>query len=352
MINITINKNDAHQRLDRFLRKYLPGAQLSYIYKAIRKDVKVNGSRAKNDTILEEGDSLQLYISDEMMKKLHPKKNTAKHSVSKRSFGIAYEDDNMLVAVKPQGLLTHGDHKEKKDTLVNQVTDYLIGTGAYIPRIEKTFTPAAVNRLDRNTSGLVIFGKNSTSLRELNDIIKRRDGIEKYYLAIAIGELKENLRLGGKLIKDEARNIVKIDSFSKHSGKEYISSENYNAVYDEDSTSEIGKQIETVVKPLVYRNGFTLVEINLITGRSHQIRAHLAEAGYPLLGDEKYGKALKHVENMDMRGQMLHAYKLKFNDYTKEIFSLNFGEITALPQGRAYEKWKELFPDIEKYISK
>lgn len=348
MIDIIINENDAHQRLDRFLRKYLPGAQLSYIYKAIRKDVKLNGLRVKNDTMLEAGDSLKLYISDDMLEKLRPEKKIGKRNGVKRSFGIAYEDENILIAVKPEGLLTHGNHKEKKDTLVNQITDYLIETGAYIPRVEKTFAPAAVNRLDRNTSGLVIFGKNSSALRTLSNIIRNRNGIEKYYLAIITGELHEKLHLEGKLTKDEELNIVKIDSFLKRSENEVITIEN------EDIHATGGKHIETEVKPLACRNGLTLAEIKLITGRTHQIRAHLAEAGYPILGDGKYDKAGRGVStarDLELRGQMLHAYRLKFDDNYKAALALKCGTITALPQGRAGEKWKLLFSDMEKYIS-
>ena len=158
MIKITITENQGNQRLDRFLKKYFDRAPLSHIYKLIRKDVKVNGKRQKEDTMLAAGDELTIYLSEEDAKALQTVK---KHVKAKRQFRIAYEDENILVCEKPFGLLTHGDHTEKKNHLANQVVDYLIQTGAYQPRLEKTFTPAPANRLDRNTTGLVIFGKHA-----------------------------------------------------------------------------------------------------------------------------------------------------------------------------------------------
>ena len=152
MVKIEIGKNEQNQRLDKFLRKYLANAPLSFIYKAIRKDVKVNGKRGKEDTLLQLGDEVTLYISETDMEKFRKERRGGR---VKRQFSIAYEDENILAAVKPYGLLTHGDSREKKNHLANQVIDYLIEKGDYNPRIEKTFTPAPVNRLDRNTTGLV-----------------------------------------------------------------------------------------------------------------------------------------------------------------------------------------------------
>lgn len=150
MINIEIGKNEQDQRLDKFLRKYLGNAPLSFIYKAIRKDVKVNGKRAKEDTVLRLGDTLSLYIKEEDLAAFQKKR---KLSHARRQFQIAYEDENILAVEKPYGLLTHGDSTEKKNHLTNQVIDYLIEKGDYNPRLEKTFVPAPVNRLDRNTTG-------------------------------------------------------------------------------------------------------------------------------------------------------------------------------------------------------
>ena len=156
MKQIVIGENDAGQRLDRFLKKYLAAAPLSAVYKAVRKDVKVDGARCKEDYQLSAGQTLTLYLSDAQIEEWTRKDERVK---AKRQFGLVFEDDNIIIVSKPFGLLVHGDKTEKKDTLANQVIDYLIGTGAYSPRAEKSFVPGPANRLDRNTTGIVVFGK-------------------------------------------------------------------------------------------------------------------------------------------------------------------------------------------------
>ena len=163
MIEIEITENEDNQRLDKFLRKYLPNAPLSYIFKLLRKkDVKINDKRANQEAIIKNGDNLKIYITDDDYAKFKSNKKTM---VVRKQFNIAYEDENILVVIKPKGLLVHGTQEEKKNTLVNQVITYLQSTGEYNPRTEKTFVPASVNRLDRNTSGLVLFGKNYKACR-------------------------------------------------------------------------------------------------------------------------------------------------------------------------------------------
>ena len=157
MQKIKVTANDSKRRLDRFLRKYLERATLGSIYKIIRKDVKVNGQRKDNNYVLEEGDEITLYLSDERIAALSAPKKTASRRKTKKTFTVIYEDDNILIANKPFGLLTHGDRNEKKNHLANQVKDYLIEKGEYNPRTEKVFSPAPANRLDRNTTGLVLF---------------------------------------------------------------------------------------------------------------------------------------------------------------------------------------------------
>ena len=304
MTDIRITANDAGRRLDRFLRKYLPGASLSEIYKIIRKDAKVDGKRRSESYILNEGETLTLYLSDEAFEKLSRgrsafgAKTPAKASKAKRTFKITYEDDNVLMVNKPYGLLTHGDSHEKKDHLANQVKDYLIASGAYDPRSEKVFSPAPVNRLDRNTTGIVLFGKTAAAMRELGRMI-REDDIRKFYLTIACGVIEHELHLGGSLVKDEAANKVRILDGGD------------------------GKDIETIVRPLrilSFGSGLkaTLCEVELVTGRSHQIRAHLASTGHPLIGDSKYadrGEALinKYVrDNFGLTTQLLHACRVEF----------------------------------------
>lgn len=341
MTEIEIRVNEADQRLDRFLRKYLKGAPLSYIYKIIRKDVKINGARAKTDTMLVCGDRIRLYIKDEEIQRYRPK--PAQRTNVKRSFAVAYEDDNILAVEKPFGLLTHGDGQEKKNTLVNQVIDYLIEKGEYIPRIEKSFSPAAVNRLDRNTTGLVLFGKNSAALRLLNEMIKDKESIEKYYLTIICGELKNEIRLKGSLRKDERRNRVKV-SLSVPDAENGL--EQRCDGMDEYGGKDKVKYIETKARPILYRNGYTLTEVRLLTGRSHQIRAHLAAAGYPVLGDGKYGNASENKKISEKYGlttQFLHAYRLRFNHVEDFLSYLNDTEITAALSGMQKEIVEELF---------
>ena len=207
MVKITVEKNEDNQRLDRFLRKYMKSAPLSLIYKLIRKDVKVNGKRAREDYVLAGGDEIVIYMSPEELDGYRVRKEAVR---SRRQFKIAYEDENILAAEKPFGLLTHGDRTEKKNHLANQVLSYLMEKGEYDPRTERTFTPAPANRLDRNTTGLVLFGKNGEALRELNRMIREKSYVSKYYITIARGNVRGPLILRDRMEKDSAANIVRV----------------------------------------------------------------------------------------------------------------------------------------------
>lgn len=306
MLNVEIGDNECNQRLDKFLRKYLGEAPLSYIYKAIRKDVKVNGKRSKGEYVLLSGDVVSLYISEEDFAKFRRK---PRKTGARRQFGIAYEDENIIVAEKPFGLLTHGDSTEKKNHLANQVVDYLIEKGDYDPRREKTFSPASVSRLDRNTTGLVIFCKNYHALQVFNSMIREKGIIKKYYLTVVAGQLDEPLHLEDKMTKNEATNTV--------------------TVVGNDAE---GKTMETIATPLSTNGKYTLCEIEIVTGRTHQIRAHLASAGYPVIGDAKYGDRMVNNEvrrRFDLTTQLLHAYKLSFDGCADGFEYLNGKVITA-----------------------
>lgn len=290
MVKITVEKNEDNQRLDRFLRKYMKSAPLSLIYKLIRKDVKVNGKRAREDYVLAGGDEIVIYMSPEELDGYRVRKETVR---SRRQFKIAYEDENILAAEKPFGLLTHGDRTEKKNHLANQVLSYLTEKGEYDPRTERTFTPAPANRLDRNTTGLVLFGKNGEALRELNRMIREKGYVSKYYITIAKGNVREPLILRDKMEKDGATNTIRVKSEGE----------------------EGGKLMETIARPLANVPGYTLLEVELITGRTHQIRAHLAKAGHPIIGDAKYGnpQVNRMIEKKyGLSTQFLHAYRLYF----------------------------------------
>ena len=292
MVNITISKNQGEQRLDRFLKKYFPKASLGHIYKMIRKDVKVNGRRKKPETVLNQGDEVCIYIDECEKAALQADIGQERQKV-KKQFSVIYEDENILVADKPFGLLTHGDSREKKNHLANQVLSYMIEKGEYDPRIEKTFIPAPANRLDRNTTGIVLFGKNMSSLRELNRMFRERNEVEKLYLTIVSGKIENPLFLKSSMIKDDSRNLTV-------------------------SASGDGKVMETDIVPLMYSTGkkiYTLTEANIHTGRTHQIRFQLSEAGFPIIGDSKYGNAGVNRVMKDRYGlttQLLHAYKIKF----------------------------------------
>lgn len=294
MVKIMIEDNEAGQRLDRFLKKYYNQAPLSAIYKMIRKDVKLNGKRATQETMLSAGDEITVYITDEQHEAFHRAKEIRR---SRKSFRIAYEDENILIAEKPFGLLTHGDEHEKKNHLTNQVISYLIDRGEYRPGQAKTFTPSPANRLDRNTTGLVLFGKTAGALRAANRMIREEGCVSKYYLTVVAGHMAEPLKLRDRMEKDSFRNTVRVL----------------------EESADAGKLMETNAVPLAYgRLGgeeFTLAEVELITGRTHQIRAHLAKAGYPVIGDTKYGRRRVNEivgRRYHLTTQLLHAYRLEF----------------------------------------
>ena len=325
MIQLTITENEQNQRLDRFLKKYFRNAPLSRIYKMIRKDVKVNGKRAKEDTMLELNDVISVFMTQEEADQLSERPKAVR---AKRQFKIVYEDENMLLVEKPYGLLIHGDHTEKKNTLANQVVDYLIETGAYVPRREKTFVPSPVNRLDRNTTGIVIFGKNNLALQALNKMLREKEYVEKYYLTAVKGSLQEELHLKDYLLKDEKKNQVQVLS----------------------EQCDDSRVIETKARPLQEGSGCTLVEVHLITGRTHQIRAHLNSVGYPVIGDEKYGdrKLNQMIQNKyGLSSQFLHAYRLRFADAIAPLEYLKGREFIA-PLTPILQSVKEgLFDGIE-----
>jgi 23S rRNA pseudouridine955/2504/2580 synthase len=315
MIRLTITKNEEKQRLDRFLRKYLRNAPLSGVYRMIRKDVKLNGRRAGADALLAEGDSVTLYVSDEAVAAFRAQKPS---SSGKRQFRIAYEDDRVLIVEKPFGLLTHGDKTEKKNTLTNQVAAYLADRGAYDPGAERTFAPAPVNRLDRNTTGLVIFGKTFGALQCLNLMIREWGYIGKYYLTVVRGEARRALVLRDLMKKDARRNTVRVVGPREAAG------------------GARERLMETTARPLAVSNGFTLMEVELITGRTHQIRAHLAQAGYPVIGDPKYGddRVNGAIERKyGLTTQFLHAHRIAFEKGAGELAYLaGLAVETPLPQ--------------------
>lgn len=300
MRSFDIKANDANQRLDKFIRKSLPNLPQTLMYKYIRiKRIKVNGKRAEISTILKVGDKIDMYINDEFFEK--PETRYDFTSASK-SIDIVYEDENIILLNKKPGLLCHPDDKEYVDTLITRLKRYLYDKGEFHPDNENSFTPALVNRIDRNTGGIVIAAKNAESLRILNAQMKSRN-LKKFYLCVVHGILeKDNGLLEGYLTKDEKKNLVKVT-------KKQV-----------DGSKEIKTKYKVLNKD--FENDLTLVEVQLLTGRTHQIRAHFASIGHPLLGDGKYGTNKLNKE-FGYKKQFLYSYKLVF-DFDNESGSLEY----------------------------
>lgn len=288
MKSFTVTKNDASLRLDKFIVKNCPALPSSLMFKYIRtKRIKVNGKRAEISTRLQEGDTVDAYINDEFFVSVQPKYDFLS---APARLDIVYEDENILLADKKQGLLVHPDKNEYGDTLIARIQHYLYDKGEYKPQDENSFRPALANRIDRNTGGIVIAAKNAESLRILCEKIKYRE-IEKKYLAVIHGvPKKKSDLLEGYLEKNEDKNKVFLKS-----GK-----------------TDSSLTIKTRYTVLESRAGLSLVEVELLTGRTHQIRAHMASIGHPLLGDGKYGKSASD-KKMGFDKQALYSYSLKFD---------------------------------------
>ena len=298
MKEFTVGKNDAGQRLDRFISKSVPLLPASLLQKYIRlKRIKINGKGAARDTRLQQGDLLQLYINDEFFEQ--PKEENAYLTIAVPKIHIVYEDENIILVDKKPGQAVHPhDGAEYGKTLIDHIQAYLYAKREWRPREENSFTPALCNRIDRNTGGIVIAAKNAESLRILNQKIKDRE-MEKRYLCIVHGTPKPREgTLKGQLFKDAAKNRVYVTQEAQKGSKTCIT--NY-------------KTLET-------KGGLSLVECELITGRTHQIRAQMAAAGHPLLGDGKYGKLDKRY---DRKYQALYSYKLLF-DFKTDGGILNY----------------------------
>ena len=299
MKEFIIGKNDAGQRLDRFISKAVPLLPPALLQKYIRiKRIKLNGKRAERDQRLQENDVLQLYINDEFFDK--PSEENMFLTLFKPSLDIVYEDENIMLLNKRPGLVVHADETEKVNTLINHIQAYLYQKKEWNPRWENAFTPALCNRIDRNTGGIVIAAKNAETLRIINEKIALHE-MEKHYLCITLGRMTPpEGKIECFLLKDEAKKQV--------------------SVYHKPIPG--GKSAVTLYKTLKTKGELSLVEVQLLTGRTHQIRASFADAGHPLLGDGKYGNGEKNRRYGETR-QALYSYKLSFA-FTTDAGMLNY----------------------------
>ena len=288
MREIQIKKNDAGQRLDRFVAKALPLLPPALAQKYIRlKRIKVNGRGSARDVRLAEGDVLQLYINDEFFDQ--PTEENRFLSIFKPQLDIVYEDENLLLVNKRPGLVVHADETEKVNTLINHIQAYLYQKKEWNPRWENAFTPALCNRIDRNTGGIVIAAKNAETLRIINDKIRDHE-LRKAYLCIGEGRPKPpEVRIEGFLLKDEVKKQVTFHKRPVPGGKTAV----------------------TLYRTLAVKDGLSLVECELLTGRTHQIRVSMAQIGCPLLGDGKYGNGQVNRKYGETK-QALYSYRLTF----------------------------------------
>lgn len=313
MRELKIGKNDAGQRLDKFITKTLD-LPTSLLYKSIRlKKIKVNRKRAENNTILCEGDTIQCFLAEEFFEKKADERSFENINVK---LDIIYEDENIMLLNKRPGVSVHEDENGSTNTLITHIQAYLYQRGEYRPEEEQSFAPALCNRIDRNTGGIVIAAKNAEALRVMNEKIKRRE-IDKFYLAAVHGVPKpESATIKGYLLKDEKQNIVR--------------------VYDKNPP-RLAKEIITRYKVVAKKQDSALIEVELLTGRTHQIRAHMAHIGHPLIGDGKYG-VNKSDRAKGYKYQALYSYRLRFSFDTTEPTCLDYlnGKEFKIPKKDIY----------------
>ena len=314
MKKVIVSRNEAGQRMDKLLAKYLSEAPKSFFYKMLRKkNITLNGKKAQGNEKLEEGDEIVFFLSDETFQKFSGKPSVSdqifKQSTNpKITVPILYEDEHLLFLNKPAGMLSQ--KSASSDFSLNEyVVAYLLREGVLNEKELTSFRPSVCNRLDRNTSGIVAAGKTLKGLQQLSEMFRERT-MEKYYLTIVAGQLKEQTYIHGYLKKNEKTNKVMVRM----------------ELFDD------AQEIETSYLPLASNSRYTLLEVHLITGRTHQIRAHLASVGHPIIGDTKYGNRKVNIqmqEKYHLTSQLLHAWQMRFFQTEDALLGLSHKTIYA-----------------------
>lgn len=319
MKSINVSKSDQGQRIDKYIRKYLNNAPLSFIYKLFRKkDIKVNGKKADINYIIKENDLIEIYIKDDLLNDFNKPKQI---EMEKINLDIIYEDENILIINKDQNVLIHeGEENKKANTLNNMILNYLLSKNEYSSA--NLYTPSCVHRLDRNTSGLVIASKNLESAKILLEAFKNKDNLEKHYIALVNGKTKNEGTINKRLLKNEKEKLVKVDN----KGLEAI----------------------TQYKLIVSNDDYSLIKVNLLTGRTHQIRVHMSSINHPLINDEKYGDyKINKVfsEKFNYKYQFLHSHIIKFKNIKGKLSYLSNKTFVAPLKNKQKEIIKELFKE-------
>ena len=314
MRQLTVHKNDENQRLDKYLKKYLKEAPGSFIYKMLRKkNIVLNGKKADGTEKLTAGDEIRLFFAEETLRKFTGEEQSdVTPQLPVMKLEILFEDENLLILNKPAGMLSQ--KAEPDDVSMNEYAlGYLRESGAVTEETLKVFRPSVCNRLDRNTSGILIDAKTYQAAREFGEALRKRS-VRKYYQCIVKGEIHEEKQIDGWLLKDEKTNRAEI---FRH-------------------PTDGAAQIRTAYRPLSVKDGLTLLEVHLITGRTHQIRAHLSSIGHPILGDPKYGEK-RLSEKYRVKHQLLHACRLELDGFSGDFARYN-GQIIHAPVPSVFKK--------------